>query len=49
MMTAAALSWFVFIETGFAHDAAKSAIKVPVMRWITSGDLEAAWVLRSIR
>ena len=46
MMTAAALSWFVFIETGFAHDAAKAAIKVPVMRWITSGDLEAAWVLR---
>ena len=46
MMISAALAWFVFIETGFAADAAKTAVKVPVMRWITSGDLEAAWVLR---
>jgi NADH-quinone oxidoreductase subunit L len=46
MLIAAVLAWFVFVETGFTGDAAKSAVKVPVMRWITSGDLEAAWVLR---
>ena len=32
MILAAVLSWFVFIETGFAHDAAKTAVKVPVLK-----------------
>ncbi len=42
MMTAAVLAWVVFIQVGFGHETAK----VPVLRWITSGDLDAGWVLR---
>jgi NADH-quinone oxidoreductase subunit L len=43
LMVAALLSWLVFIDIGFGES---NAIKVPVMRWITSGDLDVAWSLR---
>ena len=42
MVTAAVLAWVVFVQVGFQHETAK----VPVLRWITSGDLDAGWVLR---
>jgi NADH-quinone oxidoreductase subunit L len=45
LFVAAALSWIVFIQFGFGGEAIK-VIKVPVMRWITSGELEVAWSLR---
>jgi NADH-quinone oxidoreductase subunit L len=37
LMVAALLSWLVFIDIGFGES---NAIKVPVMRWITSGELD---------
>ncbi len=52
LMIAAVLSWVVFVQVGFAHvpagehGHAASAIKVPLMRWITSGDLDVSWGLR---
>jgi len=42
LMAAMALSWVVFVGVGFGHETAR----VPVLRWITSGELDAAWVLR---
>ena len=42
LMIAAVLSWIVFIQVGYNHETAR----VPIMRWITSGELEAAWSLR---
>ncbi len=42
LMIAAMLSWFVFIQVGFGSETAR----VPVQRWITSGDLDVAWSLR---
>ena len=42
LMIAALLSWIVFIQVGYNHETAR----VPIMRWITSGELEAAWSLR---
>ena len=39
---AAVLAWIVFIRVGFDHETAR----VPVMRWITSGELDTAWSLR---
>ncbi len=42
LMIAAALSWVVFIQVGFDHETAR----VPIMRWITSGELEASWSIR---
>lgn len=42
LMIAAVLSWIVFYQVGFSHETAR----VPIMRWITSGELEAAWSLR---
>ncbi|MEQ8825624.1 MAG: NADH-quinone oxidoreductase subunit L [Filomicrobium sp.] len=42
LMISAVLSWIVFIQVGFDHETAR----VPVMRWITSGELDASWSLR---
>ena len=42
LMLAAVLSWIVFIQVGFDHETAR----VPIMRWITSGELDASWSLR---
>ncbi len=39
---AALLSWIVFFQVGFGGETAR----VPVLRWITSGDLDAGWTLR---
>ncbi len=39
---AAVLSWWVFWQVGFGH----ASFKVPVLRWITSGDLDVSWSLR---
>ena len=42
LLLAAALSWWVFAQVGLQH----TNFKVPVMRWITSGDLDVNWSLR---
>ncbi len=42
LLLAAVLSWFVFVQVGVGH----AMFKVPVMRWITSGDLDVSWTLR---
>ncbi len=42
LLLAAILSWWVFTQVGFGH----AVFKVPVMRWITSGDLDVNWTLR---
>ncbi len=39
---AAVLSWIAFWNVGFGHETAK----VPLINWITSGDLEVSWSLR---
>src|SRR5690606_18431912 len=39
---AALLSWVVFIQIGFGG----VVVKVPIARWITSGELDVAWSLR---
>jgi len=39
---AALLSWVVFIQIGFGG----AVVKVPIARWITSGELDVAWSLR---
>ncbi|MDX2118865.1 MAG: NADH-quinone oxidoreductase subunit L, partial [Planctomycetota bacterium] len=42
LLTAAVLSWVVFVNVGIGNETAR----VPVMRWITSGELDASWSLR---
>ena len=42
LMISAVLSWIVFVRVGFDGETAK----VPLLRWITSGDLDTAWALR---
>ena len=42
LLIAAVLSWIVFWRVGFGGET----IKVPIARWITSGELEIAWALR---
>ena len=42
LLLAAVLSWVVFKSVGFDHETAR----IPVLRWITSGELDAGWVLR---
>ena len=42
LMTAAVLSWIVFVRVGFDGETAH----VPLLRWITSGELDTAWSLR---
>jgi len=42
LMISAALSWTVFVQVGFNGETAH----VPLLRWITSGELDTAWSLR---
>jgi len=42
LITSAVLSWVVFWNVGFGGET----IKVPIARWITSGELDIAWSLR---
>ncbi|MEZ5842658.1 MAG: NADH-quinone oxidoreductase subunit L [Hyphomicrobiaceae bacterium] len=42
LLIAAALSWVVFWNVGFGGET----IKVPIARWIASGELDIAWSLR---
>lgn len=42
LFVAAVLSWIVFVRVGLDHETAR----IPVMRWVTSGELDAGWVLR---
>lgn len=42
LLISAVLSWIVFVQVGFDHQT----IKVPIARWIDSGDLEVFWSLR---
>ena len=39
---AAVLSWIAFFQVGFGGEV----VKVPVARWITSGELDASWAFR---
>src|SRR5262245_58046313 len=40
---AAVLSWIAFWNVGFARETVP---RVPVLRWVTSGELDVAWALR---
>ena len=42
LLVAAVLSWVVFVDIGFGHQTAR----VPIMRWITSGELDTSWALK---
>ncbi|MGH1417404.1 MAG: NADH-quinone oxidoreductase subunit L [Hyphomicrobiaceae bacterium] len=42
LVIAAALSWFVFFQVGFNGETAR----VPLLRWIASGELDVSWRLR---
>ncbi|MCV0369413.1 MULTISPECIES: NADH-quinone oxidoreductase subunit L [Filomicrobium] len=42
LIIATVLSWVAFVRVGFDAETAR----VPVMRWITSGELDIAWSLR---
>ncbi len=42
LVIAAALSWFGFYQVGFNGETAQ----LPIMRWITSGELDVSWRLR---
>ena len=42
LITAALLSWIVFTRVGFDGETAR----VPLLRWVTSGELDTAWALR---
>jgi NADH-quinone oxidoreductase subunit L len=42
LMIAAVLSWVAFVRVGFDGETAR----VPLFRWITSGELDTAWALR---
>ena len=43
LLIAAALSWVVFFNVALGHEAVAS---VKVMRWITSGELDAGWAFK---
>ncbi|QXQ04844.1 NADH-quinone oxidoreductase subunit L [Sphingosinicellaceae bacterium] len=43
LFVSAALAWVVFLDIGLAHGAAYT---VPVLEWITSGDLHVDWAFR---
>jgi NADH-quinone oxidoreductase subunit L len=42
LLTAAVLSWVAFFDVGFGHQTHR----VPLMRWVTSGELDAGWALK---
>ena len=39
---AALLSWVAFFNVGFGHET----LKVPLMKWVVSGELDTAWSIR---
>ena len=39
---AAVLSWIAFWHVGFGAET----LRVPVLRWVTSGELDVSWALR---
>ena len=39
---AAVLSWIAFVQVGFHGETTR----VPVLRWVTSGELDVSWALR---
>ena len=45
LVVACVLAWFAFVEVGLGPETAK-LVRVPVMRWVTSGDLDVSWTLR---
>ncbi len=44
MVVAAVLSWIAFRDIALAHEAA--TIKIPILHWLTSGDLDVNWSIR---
>jgi NADH-quinone oxidoreductase subunit L len=42
MAAAAVLSWVAFFNVGFGGETAR----VPILRWVTSGELDISWALR---
>ena len=42
MVLAAVLSWVAFWQVGFGH----ATDKIPLLRWVTSGDLDVSWAIR---
>jgi NADH-quinone oxidoreductase subunit L len=36
------LSWIAFVQVGFGHQE----VRVPILTWITAGDLKVDWALR---
>jgi len=44
MVVAAVLSWIAFSDIALAHEAA--TIKIPILHWLTSGDLDVTWSIR---
>lgn len=42
LLVSAVLSWIVFVRVGLGTETAR----VPLLRWITSGDLDVSWSLR---
>ena len=44
MVVAAILSWVAFSQIALAHEAA--TIKIPILHWLTSGDLDVTWSIR---
>jgi NADH-quinone oxidoreductase subunit L len=44
MVLAAVLSWVAFSQIALAHEAA--TIKIPILHWLTSGDLDVNWSIR---
>jgi NADH-quinone oxidoreductase subunit L len=42
LLIAAVLSWVAFIDVALGHQTAR----VPLMRWVTSGELDTAWALK---
>ena len=44
MVVAAVLSWIAFRDIALAHEA--TTIKIPILRFLTSGDLDVNWSIR---
>ncbi|MDR3468367.1 MAG: NADH-quinone oxidoreductase subunit L [Xanthobacteraceae bacterium] len=42
LLAAAALSWVTFVDVGFSHHD----VRLALLPWISSGDLQVAWTLR---
>ncbi len=46
LLVAAVLSWIVFFDVGLGAGQGGGAQKIELMRWVSSGELEAAWSIR---